>query len=159
MRWWLRGIILIAVMVWFVFGVKAAAQANTKVRWDSPSVGCYRYRVQEFRDGSAFHSRIWTIKQRVQWCMNSPYFTIMFSGPTRHLNHEESASWIWGGWQTKRVTKLLHPTRWKFYVKAEVDGITGWPFVVHNYPWIRMTIWKKNPTHVSYDASCGCNLL
>jgi hypothetical protein len=152
--WKYRAIVLTIATILFLIGAHNA-QADSKARWSMPTPGCYKYRVWEWREGTLHLAHLYTIKMRVQWCLN-PSGTRFYTGPTRHLNHSTNTTWVWNGWTVKRKTVLHNPVRVRFYAKASVAGLTAWPVEEHNYPWIRVTIWRNNPTHVSYTAGCGC---
>lgn len=157
---WYVAFPLICLLILAAGAVQAAhANANVRVRWSMRDGQCYRYSVTEHRTGitGGILGDLWHLNQRLDWCQSTPGGTV-WSGPTVHRSHGTNALWIWGGYEAKtRVRHLSNPSRWQVYVKAgfhsapDVFGVTE-----HNYPAIRMTIWRDNPTHVHYSASCGC---
>lgn len=146
------------VMILLLTMAAQTAQANTRVRLSTYDVECHRYSVTEFRDGvPPISSQLWRVNQRLDWCQIPPGGRV-WSGPVVHRSHGTNLFWLFNGYQAKTtVKKLLNPTRWQVYVKAMFTGSPDlYGLAEHNYPWIRMTIWKKNPQHVSYTDSCGC---
>jgi hypothetical protein len=156
-RWYVAVPLVVAVMLCSM--AAQAAQADTRVRWSMPTPGCYRSSVTEYRNGvtQGLLGPLWTMNQRLNWCQIAPGATV-WSGPTVHRSHTVNGFWIWDGYVAKtRVKRLDNPRRWQVYVKGsfnsapDVFGVTE-----HNYPWIRMTIWKANPGHATWAARCGC---
>lgn len=154
---WLAFPLVVAAIA--LFASVQSAQANTKVRWSMYDGTCYRYSVTEYRYGLTFgfNGNLWSLNQRLDWC-SVGWGGRVWSGPVVHRSHAENAWWDFTEYQAKTsVHKLLNPTRWQVYVKAKFSAKPDlWGITEHNYPWIRMTIWKANPSHVHYDASCGC---
>lgn len=150
-----RLLVCMAVCIASLWSVNKA-QAYSHARWRMYDGMCYEYKVTYSRGGVFHLADLFTIKSRVNWCTNPPYFTKIWSGPTVHRNHDEGPTYQWGGWERKTITKKLHPTRWIIYTQAKEVGISGWPVVFYDHPSIKMWIYKSNPTHVAYEVHCGC---
>lgn len=136
----------------------AKAHASVRTEWQNYDVECYKYHVQEYRRGVFNLNDLWRLNSTVRWCgYNFGYPTVhIWYGPKRIASHWENITWNWGGYVDHWKRTLHHPTRWQFYVKAQFNGNGAYLLTEHDYPWIRMTIWKRNPNHVTYTARCGC---
>jgi hypothetical protein len=136
-------------------GRTSTADASVKVSWSVSGVQCYRYSVTERRRGVLDLNWLWKLQQQVYWCQSTPGGPV-WQGPSAIRSHWENSTWAWGGYDQTYARKLTSPTRWQFYVKASFNGNGAYLVTEHNHPWVRMTIWKNNPQHVAYSASCGC---
>jgi hypothetical protein len=156
-RWYVAVPAVLGILLLAMAAQAANAQANTRVRLSTSAVECHSYSVTEYRNGVVFGSELWHLNQRLSWCQVPPSGPV-WEGPVVHRSHGTNAFWVFNDYQTKtKVKKLLNPTRWQVYVKAAFTGSPDFYGIAeHNYPWIRMTIWKKNWQHVAYTASCGC---
>jgi hypothetical protein len=148
--------VALMILIAATLAAPTTADASVHVSWRTTSVDCWQYRVQEHRTGVLHINDLWRLTQTIRWCGNNPPVTQIYSGPTRKWTHWENLTWNWGGLVQETAHKLTSPTRWVFYVKAAFNGNGAYLLTEHNYPWIRMTIFKANPTHVLYHASCGC---
>lgn len=156
---WYVAVPLVVVVVFTVGAFQASAHADVRVRWSAYDGQCYRYSVTEHRTGlsGGLLGDLWHLNQRLNWCQ-IPTGGRVFYGPIVHRSRGTNALWEWGGYQAKtHVRRLDNPRRWRVYVKGAFSSAPNvFGVAEHNYPWIRMTIYKANPTHVHYTASCGC---
>lgn len=146
--------ILAATLVYLSCSDKS--EASVTVRWSESSVDCWHYSVTYHRGGTLHLNDLWRLQQQINWCTDDPPVTTVFSGPSSIRSYWTNLTWNFGGYITRSVEHLYFPERWQFYVKAKFDGNGAYLLTEHNYPWVRMTIWKWNPTHVSYTVGCGC---
>jgi hypothetical protein len=153
-RWFVAIPLVVAILLLAM--AAQTAQANTRVRLSTSAVECHQYSVTEYRNG-VLGKELWHLNQRLNWCQIPPSGPV-WEGPVVHRSHGTNVFWLFNDYQAKtKVKKLLNPTRWQVYVKASFTGSPDFYGIAeHNYPWIRMTIWKKNWQHVAYTASCGC---
>lgn len=148
-------IIIILLLMFMISLATENAHGHVRVQWNQTSIGCWRYSITKVRDGELAHSPLWKLQQQVYWCTDDPPVSNVRSMSVRR-SHWTNMTWNWGGIESTWKRTLYNPTRYQFYVRAEFNGNGAYLLTEHNHPWIRMTIWKRNPTHVSYTAKCGC---
>lgn len=146
----------LAISIALALGMADNARAHVTVRWAETSTDCWKYSITKTRDGVLTHSPLWKLQQQVHWCTDDPPVSNVWYGPSVLRSHYENNTWNWNGYEKRWRKTLTNPVRWQFFVQAEFTGNGAYLITPHDHPWIRMTIWKRNPTHVSYTANCGC---
>jgi hypothetical protein len=144
--------IMVALLLLFIPVV--AAHASVRQSWGVSAVQNYHYSITEYRSGFVFGEDLWRGQQQVHWSWN-PYAGV-FKGPSL-----DRSCWVSDTWNTctldKKWTHELHsPHRWQMYAKWTMISNGAYLLADHDHPYIYMTIFAKNPQHVSYTASCGC---
>ena len=147
-------IVGIVIGLTILLAAPIAAHASVRQRWGVQNVQDYHYSITEYRSGLVTQRDLWRAQQQIHWSWN-PYAGV-FNGPSGNRSCWVSITWNECHVIRKWKHELHNPHRWQFYTKWSITSNGDFLLVDHDHPEIWMTVYAKNPLHVSYTAHCGC---
>lgn len=151
MKFMLKALAVVLILL-LLFPI--VSHASVRQSWGVKDVQNYHYSITEYRSGLVFGEDLWRGQQQVHWSWN-PYAGV-FKGPSLNRSCWVSITWADCHIDKKWTHELHNPHRWQMYAKWTMSSNGADLLVDHDHPEIWMTIFAKNPQHVSYTAHCGC---